>query len=100
MKRVDLHRGAIADADDAFDYYAKDNLAVALEFRAELGAMLRTIGQMPTRFPAYRRGTQRAVMSGFPYSVIFRDARDRVDIIAVAHGRRSPAYWVHRLKED
>lgn len=99
MKNVELHPEAIVDADAAFNWYADDNLSAAFGFRAELHATLREIGAMPTRFPRYVGSTQRAVMSAYPYAIVFRDEPNRVFVFAVAHGRRNPDYWKHRLKD-
>jgi hypothetical protein len=34
---------------------------------------------------------------GFPFALAFRDLDDIIRIEAVAHARRRPGYWLHRL---
>jgi hypothetical protein len=34
----------------------------------------------------------------FPYHVVYIELPDRLQVLAVAHDRRRPAYWVGRLR--
>jgi plasmid stabilization system protein ParE len=43
------------------------------------------------------RGTRRILLKGYPYFVIFRELPRKIQIIAVAHAKRRPAYWAKRL---
>jgi hypothetical protein len=33
----------------------------------------------------------------FPYGVIYRASKDRVDVIAIMHLKRRPGYWKSRV---
>jgi len=35
--------------------------------------------------------------AGFPYSVIFQDKDDNILVVAVAHAKRRPGYWLKRI---
>jgi hypothetical protein len=37
------------------------------------------------------------VLRRFPFVIIFREAAVRIEILAIAHGRRRPGYWRDRL---
>ncbi|WP_417738002.1 type II toxin-antitoxin system RelE/ParE family toxin [Rosistilla oblonga] len=39
-------------------------------------------------------------MKRFPYVIVYRVATDRIEILAVAHGRRKPGFWKERLETD
>ncbi len=39
---------------------------------------------------------RRAPLPRFPFSVIYRETGERIEILAVAHHRRRPAYWIER----
>ena len=46
---------------------------------------------------APRRATARQLpVRGFPFLVVYRIRPDDVYVIAVAHTRRRPGYWLHR----
>lgn len=35
----------------------------------------------------------------FPYQVLYTIEADYILIVAIAHGKRQPGYWRHRLRE-
>ena len=45
------------------------------------------------------RGTQRYVLSEFPYSIIYAQLDEIVFVLAVAHASRRPGYWLNRLRD-
>ncbi len=49
------------------------------------------------RWPTYLYGTRRYLLKRFPFVIVYRAAESRIEIIAVAHGRRRPGYWAARL---
>jgi toxin ParE1/3/4 len=57
----------------------------------------RLIRRKPAVWPAYLHGTQKYVLKHFPFTVVFRDKQNQIEIIAVAHHRRRPGYWAGRL---
>jgi toxin ParE1/3/4 len=48
--------------------------------------------------PAGERGAKRFVMRRFPYSIVVKEDRDAVVIVAVAHHAKRPGYWRGRLQ--
>jgi plasmid stabilization system protein ParE len=52
--------------------------------------------RVPGTDPA--RDVRRFVVRGFPYRVITAIVLDERAVVAVAHGRRRPGYWRHRVK--
>jgi toxin ParE1/3/4 len=42
-------------------------------------------------------GTRRFVLHRFPFSVVYLDEADELNIVAVAHNKRKPGYWKARL---
>jgi hypothetical protein len=49
---------------------------------------------------AQRRRTldvRRFILPKFPYSIVFLELPTEVRIVAVAHARRKPGYWLERL---
>jgi len=56
------------------------------------------ICEHPASFPPYLYGTQKCLLKKFPYLVVFREYRDHLFLVAVAHGRREPGYWRKRVR--
>lgn len=91
-----VHPEAIAEARAARQWYESRNAEAAEAFVAELDAALQRIGEAPRTWPPYLAGARRYLLRRFPFFVVFRDVDDRVQIVAIAHARRRPGYWIGR----
>jgi len=73
---------------------------------AEVTAVLQRIEAAPHSFPRWPgvRGTaepvRRAVMHRFPYLAAFEGHAEHILILAIAHGKRRPLYWLARAKRE
>jgi plasmid stabilization system protein ParE len=63
---------------------------------AELDLAIERIEDAPRRWPPYLGDTRRYLLRRFPFFVVFREVENRVQILAVAHARRRPGYWLGR----
>lgn len=95
---IELHSEAIAEARDAREWYAERSSVTADAFMVELDTAIDRICELPDRWATYLHGTRRYLMKRFPYLVVYRVIKDRLQVIAVAHGKRKPGYWRRRLK--
>lgn len=85
------------DALEAYDWHARRSQQAADAFQEELQDAGRAIEVSPQRWADDLFGTRRYLMKQFPFVIVYRVAADRIEIVAVAHGRRKPAYWKGRL---
>ena len=92
-----LHPEAWLEVEGADDWYQKRSLDAATEFVAEISQAIRSIRENPGRWPAHLYGTRRFILERFPFSIIYLDTPELVNIVAVAHGKRKPGYWKRRL---
>ena len=92
-ERAWVHPEAIAEARAAREWYEARNAEAAEAFMAELDAAIDRIEETPRQWPPYLAQTRRYLLRRFPFFVVFREADDRVRILAVAHARRRPGYW-------
>ena len=95
---LEFHPGARTDAIEAYDWYAERSPTAAHALLEELVNAGFAIQRTPEFWARYSFGTRRYLMKRFPFVVIYRVAADRIEILAVAHGRRRPEYWKDRLK--
>ena len=93
MKSVQLCSAAETDFTEALRYYAAWNPDVALQFDAEVDSALRRIAAGAEQFPAADDGHRYLQLRRFPFLIIFREIRDGITVIAVAHTSRSPDLW-------
>jgi plasmid stabilization system protein ParE len=92
-----FHPEAREDFRDAMHWYRSRSVIASAEFRRTVSDAIRHISQAPHRWPQYLHGTRRLVLDRFPFSVIYLNDPDLVTIIAVAHSKRKPGYWKHRV---
>lgn len=93
-----FHPEAATEYAEQVTYYKSVREGLGARFHAEVKAAIASICEAPARYriefaPAIRR----ARVQGFPYNVIFREIGENIQILAVAHHRRRPLYWLARL---
>jgi toxin ParE1/3/4 len=69
----------------------------ALKFIAELDRVIDLAIESPGRWPSGKHSTRKFVLQRFPFAIIYREKRDVVQVLAIAHGHRRPGYWKERL---
>jgi plasmid stabilization system protein ParE len=88
---------------EAARWYEKRSPGLGVELTFELDTVLERVLEGPQTFPIVAAlglpRVRRALLRRFPYAVIFVESRDRVDVIAFAHGRRKPMYWAARARD-
>ena len=55
------------------------------------------VASVPARPGRKRRDVRRLMLARFPYAIVFIEHDDEVRVLAVAHHRRRPGYWRHRV---
>jgi toxin ParE1/3/4 len=96
-KVVEFQLGAALEYDSTFEWYLERSEAAASGFIAEIQVALVAICENPQRWPLVRRGTRKFILPNFPFSLIYRELPSKIQIVAVAHGKRRPDYWINRL---
>jgi plasmid stabilization system protein ParE len=81
------------EAEDALDWYLQRSLKAAESFLREFERGLELISESPRRWPRFEAGTRRYVLPRFPYSIVYRELRHGIEVVAVAHQKRRPGYW-------
>lgn len=92
---VVLTAEAEADFDTAADW-DEQQAGLGAEFTDRVRKVLTQIGQTPELHGVIHQDIRRARVQRFPYLVFYRVRPDRVEVIAVLHGRRDPSVWKNR----
>jgi len=88
---------ALAEAESTAAWYLADATErIALAFSLELERSNRLIRQFPRIGTPSVRATRRLLLQGFPFAVIYEPRADEIVIVAVAHERLRPGYWLRR----
>ena len=98
MKPYAFHPEARAELLDAKAYYDHESPELGDRFAAAIEALVAEVCRAPQRYRFVRRPVRRHFERPFPYAVLYVDEPDGVIILAVAHFKRRPGYWLHRLK--
>lgn len=96
-RHVDIHPEAIAEARAAYRWYGERSASAAAAYLAELDLAVAAIAENPEMWPRHAHGMRRYILHRFPFYLVYRETADRLEIIAVAHGRRKPGYWKDRV---
>jgi len=93
---VVFHPEAVDETHAARIWYGERSQSAADSFLTELDHGIESISETPERWPQFVRGTRRYLFHRFPFQIIYRVMKDRIEVVAVAHGRRRPGYWKTR----
>ncbi len=94
--KIEFHPEAIDETREGRSWYRGRNLKAERAFLTELRQAILQIRESPSTWPRFEPGARRFVLKGFPYSVVYRIQGETVQILALAHGKRRPAYWAKR----
>ncbi|WP_428305995.1 type II toxin-antitoxin system RelE/ParE family toxin [Lacipirellula sp.] len=95
--RVEFDPEAIAEAQEAYRWYAKRSQRAADGFIAELDAAVARISKQPQLLVGYLHGTRRCLLKRYPYAVVYNEQPELIQVVAVAHCKRRPGYWKGRV---
>ena len=98
-RQVEYHPEANSEIRKSANWYDDKVDGLGLEFLLEVRNAESQIVQNPELWPVYEGGTRRYVMQRFPFAVIYLVSKLEIQIVAVAHCKRSPGYWKKRLNE-
>ena len=96
---VELLEEAIEETRAAREWYETQNPPAAEAFMAELDRALEQIREFPESGAPYFRNTRKRLLRRFPFSVVYRKKRGKLEVVAVAHSRRRPGYWQGRFRK-
>jgi toxin ParE1/3/4 len=99
--KVEFTPEALREIDDVFEWYLERSLQVAEAFVQEVDRAVALIAGSPTIWPYFEAGTRRYVLRrNFPYDIVYREISSGIEVIAVAHHKRRPRYWLRRLRRE
>ena len=93
---VNLSDEAVEESREAFAWYRERNPRAAAQFLFELDQAIESIVAHPDAWPPYIDGTRRKLLRRFPFALVYRTTKQRLQVIAVAHQHRRPGYWAGR----
>lgn len=100
-----LHRRATEEIREAAKWYNARSPGLGRRFVAAIRQELEQLESAPEQFSRLETLStdppiRRAMVSGFPYIVVFEQFDDGVFVYAVAHASRRPNYWRQRRRKS
>jgi toxin ParE1/3/4 len=102
MVRLELHPEAAREVDVIVDWYDGQRAGLGTEFFSQLRRDLQSIVANPRMSPpwpgarARTLNVRRFVMERFPFALPYVVREELVVVLAIAHVRRQPGYWIER----
>lgn len=93
-----FHPAAEAEHLESVAYYESKQAGLGASYLAEFERTMSEACGAPHRYPVEKQPDVRRIrMKRFPFAVLFRESSGAVQVLAVAHNRRRPQYWLGRL---
>lgn len=103
MKPISLSSEAVLELTEAAIWYETRQPGLAIRFLQEIDQAQLAIQSRPQSFPqlaimAVDLQVRRALLPRFPYALVFLELQAEIRVLAVAHAKRHPDYWLNRLQ--
>ena len=96
--KYQFHPVAEADHLESIAYYESRSSGLGAAYLAQFEETMEYVCEAPHRHPIEAAPDIRRVgMKRFPFNIIYREKSGRVEVLAVAHHRRRPRYWLGRV---
>lgn len=88
---------AQAEFDAAVDWYSARGADLAKDFVARIRAVVTRVAANPKMHAVVHADVRKAVVSRFPYIVLYRKEAGELIVVSVFHTSRDPADWQARV---
>lgn len=93
-----FHRAASSEHLDQVAFYESRLPGLGADYLAEFESLMVRVCQNPDTFPLIEHTqVRKANLRRFPFQVIYMVHDAQVYVLAIAHQRRRPSYWVERI---
>ena len=101
-RRIVVEPEAEAELQAAAEWYEAQGTGLGFELLARAQASYQRIaeGEHGTHVPGVQTGARRMPVSRFPLWIVFIERSGMVVIVAYAHERRRPGYWLTRVRRS
>lgn len=85
------------DLKEAFSWYEDKRAGLGYDFLLHVDAGINFINRNPEIHPIEYKGTRKHLIKRFPYKIIYLVEKEKIIILAVIHGKRSPDLLKKRI---
>jgi plasmid stabilization system protein ParE len=84
----------------ASSYCQQQSSGLGVDFIREIQKTCRLILISPKASPKVRNNIRRKLVRRFPFAVLYEIDPNLILVVAVAHQRREPGYWIDRIEDQ
>lgn len=96
-KPLRFHPDALREiSSQAAHYVAEGGDELGRRFVREVHKAISLAARFPGMGSPYHAGTRRVFPGSFPYSIVYVEREHHIHLLAIAHFRRKPGYWLSR----
>ena len=95
--RHEFHPEALLEFEEAVQFYKGRGRTLGQRFAREIRTTITKIVATPDRWRVLEQDVRLCRARVFPHAVLYTIEPDHILIVAIAHGKRRPGYWRHRL---
>jgi toxin ParE1/3/4 len=92
-----FHPGAEQEYLQTITYYEEISRGLGDSYLTEFETTMAYICNAPHQHKMILNGIRRLSMKRFPYNILYRIIDDEVQVLAIAHKRQRPQYWIERV---
>ena len=98
--KVSLLPPAQLELDEAFVWYESQVVGLGYGFLDEFDRAVRLVATFPALYQQVSPGIRRCLLNRFPYGLLYDQDHGMIIIVAVAHLRQRPNYWLDRMPSE
>ena len=104
MTRIRVAREAADELAEAVLWYEGRREGLGRELLDSVAATLPVIANRPRAFPRLQDVSEtfeirRALLDRFPFGIVFLVHTGEIRVLAIAHAKRQPGYWLNRVRK-
>jgi plasmid stabilization system protein ParE len=101
-RRILVEPEAEAELQAAAEWYEAQRAGLGFELLVQAQASYQRIaeGEHGANVPGAQTGARRVPVARFPLWIVFIERSEAVVIVAYAHERRRPGYWLTRVRKS
>lgn len=96
MISVNFLELAQSELDDIFEAYEYQKEDLGYNFIQEVRHTLQLIKTYPDIWPKSSTHTQKCLIKGFPYGILYQKVDTTIFVLAVVNLRKKPIHWVSK----
>lgn len=85
------------DLKEAFSWYEDNRTGLGYDFLLQVDAGINFIRRNPDIHPVEYKGARKHLIKRFPYKIIYLIENEKIIVLAVIHGKRSPDLMKKRM---